>query len=260
MFYKEIRALSKALNKNKYLKSFSISLFAFFTTAVFCTLPLGFKALLDFLFSETDTNGAYKQIHSIAVCLFMLLITFIATMFYSSVFMGKRAWYSGRLTKRKLCFKRLIFWFKPANSIKALRMNITISTLKTLWCLLFIFPSTVAFMSAVTLAFTGGIEVYLFFSLLAGGVILLLTGLIFTFIVTQRYFLAPYLLAENPRLGTLTAIKQSKNLTEGQIFTIVRFKLSFLPSFLLYPLIFPAVFLQPHYNQSCCIIAKDLRL
>ncbi len=246
MFYKDIRRLSRKLNKKRYLKSFAVLGFAVLVTALFSALPFIFKLFFD--------------VNLVLTCVFMVLSTLMALFFYSSFFVGEKAWYSGRLTKRKLSFKRLLYWFKIKSSFKAFRLGFILFVLKLLWFSLFNLPSFMCFFAVVTLAFTGGVEVELFFSLLAGGAVLLIVGVMFYFIISQRYFLAPYLLVENPRLGVWQVIKQSKNLIEGQIFYLVRFKLSFLPSFLLYPLIFPVIFLHPHYKQSCCVIAKELRL
>ena len=114
--------------------------------------------------------------------------------------------------------------------------------------------------SVISLAYSGGIEFYLFISLTGGGVILMLAGLIFRFIILQRYFLAPYLIASNPKLGAWQSIKQSKNLLDGHIFRIVRFKLSFIPWFISSVLIFPLIFSYPYYKQSCSVIAKEICL
>ncbi len=250
MFYRDIKALSRKLNKNSYLKSFGLSVFYLAVTAFFSGVPFIFRLF----FRSGGTVGLA------VTCSFMAITAITALSFYSTFSLAEKAWYSGRLTKRKLCFKRLVYWFKLKSSFKALRLNFLLFLIKISWLLLFTFPAFAAILTAVTLAFTGGIEVYLFFSLLAGGAVFLITGLIFYFIISQKYFLAPYLLTEDPRLGVLQVIKQSKNLIEGHIFYLVRFKLSFLPSFILYPLIFPAIFLHPHYKQSCCVIAKELRL
>ncbi len=250
MFYKDIRSLSRKFNKNRYLKSFSVLVFAILTTLFFSLSPFVFNTYF-------KSEGIVK----IAVtCTFMSVTSIFALLFYSSFSIGEKAWYSGALTKRRLSFKRLLYWFKIKYAFKALRLKLALFIIKLLWLCLFTLPAIIALLTAVMLAFSGGVEVYLFFSLLSGGAVLLVFGLFFYFTVSQKYFLAPYLLVENPRLGVWLVIKQSKNLIEGHIFYLVRFKLSFLPSFLLYPLILPAIFLYPHYKQSCCVIAKQLRL
>lgn len=172
--------------------------------------------------------------------------------------MGEKAWYSGRLTKKRQCGKRLRFWLKPSRSFKAFRLNALIWVLKLLWTSALLSPALLIFSSVLLLSLNGGIELYLFISLAAGGVLLLITGLIFRFIIVQRYFLAPYLLADDPKLKVVQAVKRSKNLSEGQLFRVIKFKLKFLPTFLLYPLIFPAVFLRPNYKQGCSVVAKEL--
>ncbi len=85
-------------------------------------------------------------------------------------------------------------------------------------------------------------------------------GAIFYFIAMQKYFIAEYLFSSNPRLGAWTAIKQSKNLLDGHITEIVRFKLSFLPWFMSCIFVVPAFYFLPYYKESCCVVAKRITL
>lgn len=242
--------LSRQLNRGTYLRSMSIVLFALLSCAVFSVLPYFILKLLSF-------SGLSRTLTAAAV---FLLLTFLMAVILSTVSMGEKAWYSGRLTIKKQCGKRLRFWFKPKHSLKAFGLYAAVFLLKTAWTLAFLSPALLVFTSATLVAFYGGIELWLSVSLGAGGTLLLITGLIFRFITVQRYFLAPYLLADNPRLDIIRTLKQSKNLSDGQLFRIAKYKLKFLPAFFTYPLILPAIFLHPHYKQGCSIVAKSLYL
>lgn len=257
---KAIRKFSRQLNKGTYLKSLGIVLFSFLCCAVFAIIPFTVLKLSDF-------SGLKEKADSISSYLFPAVLTLLLTGFcfaelllLSTASMGEKAWYSGRLTKKQQCGKRLLFWFKPTRSFKAFRLSALIFLLKLLWTTALLSPALLMLSSVVLISFYGGIELYLFISLATGGVLLLLIGLVFRFIIIQRYFLAPYLMADNPKLGVVQAIKQSKNLSEDQIFRVVKFKLKFIPAFFTYPLIFPAIFFYPNYKQGCSVVAKELYL
>lgn len=257
---KTIKKLSRQLNKGSYLRSFSIILFAAAELIIFSVLPFA-------LIKVADVSGFKSYIENFSPIIFPIItgiictvITFFAFSVFSSVSVGEKAWYSGRMSGKRNCGKRLRFWFLPSKSFKALRLEILITALKLLWTVVFLSPALLIFSAIIGTAFYGGIEPTLLISLAGGGCLLLVTGLIFRFIVVQRYFLAPYLMAQNPKLKVIQAVKQSKNLLEGHIFKIVKFKLKHLPSFLLYPLIFPAIFFYPNYKQGCSVLAKEICL
>lgn len=255
---KTIRKISRELNRGAYLRSSSIVLSAIIICAVFSVITFSLVRLAE-LSGLKQLSGTYGRfIYPSVLSVVFLIFVFIELVLLSSVSIGEKAWYTGRLTRKKQCGKRLRFWFSPSRSFKAFRLNLLIFVLKLMWTAAFISPSALFFSVVFLTAFSGGIELYLLIALLSGGVLLLATGLIFRFFIVQRYFLAPYILADNPRLSATQAVMQSKTLSDGQILRIAGFKLKFLPAFFTYPLIIPAVFLHPHYKQSCSVIAKEL--
>lgn len=243
---RNIKKLSRKINKKDYLKSFVIITMVLVLTLLFCVIPALTKKVL------ANNVQVCFIILSLLTILFFILRTFFST--------GEAAWYTGRIAGRKNGYKRFIFWLKPKYLFKAVRLEILLVLIKSSVTILLILPAISVFFFAVSLAFTGGIEAVIFTGLIVGGTALLASGVIFAFIFNQYFFLAKYLLAENPKLNVIQIIKQSKNLTEGQLFDIIKFKLSFLPLFTLSILIFPVIFIYPHYKQSSCIIAKELRL
>lgn len=257
---KMIKKLSRRLNEKAYLRSFSIVLCRFSAITLFCAFPYLIIKICELTGIRNYFNGINGFIFPVFAGAVFLLAAFRAFCLFSSFSLGENAWYSGRLTRKKQCGKRLRFWFRPKLALKALRLSFLLFAVKTMWTAALLSPSMLVFSAVIGFAATGGIELYLFISLTVGGVILLFTGLIFRFIIIQRYFLAPYLLAEEPRMKPIQAIKQSKNLLDGHIYRIVCFKLKFLPSFMLYPFILPAIFFYPNYKQSCSVLAKEIRL
>lgn len=257
---KTVKKLSRRLNKGTYLRSFSIVIAFILFLILFAALP----QLLIILSVNTGLKAAADSINPMifpvctaAVCLLITLWTFLTA---ASFQMGENAWYTGRLTRKKQCGKRLRFWFRLPLAFKALRLKALLFLLKALWTAALLSPAFLIFSAIAGAALTGGIEIYLLLSLSAGFVILTAAGLFFRFIIIQRYYLAPYLLAENPKLSPVTAVKQSRNLLEGHVFRIAAFKLKFVPLFFSYLLIIPAIFIHPHYKQCCCVVAKEIRM
>lgn len=255
LFTKVFRSALRC-NKNKYLVSISIPFFTILITLILAVLP--------YLFSVTsDTYGKYIPdnyyfILPLVKCFYFLATSILTCMLYSTVSIGEEALYSGRMMNKKHCFRRFLYWLKPSCSFKATGLRATLFLIKSCWTVVFLLPACTVFMIITAIAFNGGIEPYLFISLFIGGMMLTVSGLIFRFIVVQRYFLAFFLLSESPEKSIMQCIKQSKNLLDGHIFKVVRFKLCFLPYILLSLFILPIFFVYPQYKQSRSIIAKEL--
>ena len=256
MLFKEIRKTALINNKNKYLKSILIPFFALLVTVILTVSPYLFKVATGMYENNIAVNYLYVLRGS--RCLYYFSVGFLAYVFYCAVTMGEEAWYSGRTERKKYCFRRFMYWMKPTLSLKAAGLRLVLFALKAFWTILFFTPAVAVAFVIVATAFSGGIEIYLFLSLCIGALILTAIGFTFRFVIIQRYFLANYLLVSNPDLGIIQCIRQSVNLLEGHIFTVVKFKLSFLPYALACLLILPVFFVYPYYKQSRTIIAKRL--
>lgn len=248
-----IKQESKQYIKGKRKNALSIVLFVLIFGLIATLLCFG-----TIFFSELLRGfGAAVTVASVAV----LVILSLATVFiYSSASVGEKAWYTGLTANKSNYKKRLYFWFKPRNSFRAFKFRFILSTVRTLWAIVFFLPAGIVLWSIYYLSGSGGLELYLFISLAAGCVLLTVSGAVFYFITIQRYFLAEYLFSSNPKLTPVTAIRQSKNLLDGHIFEIVRFKLSFLPWFLSCIFIVPIFYFLPYYKESCCVVAKKVTL
>ncbi len=233
-----------------------IPLFFIAVLAFYCVMPYLLNTVFDLLIP--DIPEKYKFAYTVLRCIMIFASGFSACVFYCTVSIGEEAWYSGRLTGKKNGFKRFLYWFRFKNSFKAFRLRSTVFLLKLFWSIVFLLPSLLTFSVVFVTAFSGGIEIFLFLMMTAGAIIMLITGLIFRFIAIQRYFLAEFILAENPQNKVLQTIRQSKNLIDGQIFTVVKFKLAFLPFVLPCLFLIPLFFIYPHYKQSRSILAKEL--
>ena len=256
MLFKEILKTASTNSKNQYIKSLSVPVVAFMVIVILTVSPYVFKTVTATL--ENSISGYSLYVFRSVKCLYYFAVGFITYVFYCAVSLGEEALYSGRSERKKYCLRRFMYWMKPTLSLKATGLRFIIFILKTFWTILFFIPAVVVAFVIVATAFSGGIEIYLFFSLCASVVILSAIGFVFRFIMIQRYFLANYILASNPGIGIVQCIKQSVNLLEGHIFKVVKFKLRFLPYMLACLLIFPIFFVYPLYKQSRTIIAMEL--
>lgn len=248
-----IKQESKAFIKGKRIKALFIVLFPL----IFCVLMTALTFGIIFV-SDLLRNAGLG--FTIAIFAVLVILSFAALLIYSSVSVGEKAWYGGITANKKNYTKRLFFWFRPKNSLRAFYFKALLLTVKCLWAIVFFLPAAILVWSVYYLSGTGGLELYLFISLTGGAVLLSVSGAVFFFIAMQKYFIAEYLYSSNPKLGARTAIKQSKNLLDGHIHEIVRFKLSFLPWFLGCVFIVPAVYFIPYYKESCCVVAKRITL
>ncbi len=248
-----IKQESKAFIKGKRAKALSIVLFYFIFCVVMTALSFGIIFISDLL--RGSDFGVTAAVFAVLV-----ILGFITLLVYSSVSVGEKAWYGGITANKRNYTKRLFFWFRPKNSLRAFRFKALMYIIKSLWAIVFFLPAAILVWSIYYLSGTGGLELYLFISLTGGTVLLTIGGAVFYFIAMQKYFIAEYLYSSNPKLGAGTAIKQSKNLLDGHILEIVRFKLSFLPWFLGCIFIVPAVYFIPYYKESCCVVAKKITL
>ena len=257
---REIRLKSRQLLRKNRGKPILIFAFAIVLLAFFSAMPFAVSKIIEISGIHSIADSISTYIYPVSILVIFLLLTLWALCAYSSLSLGEKAWYTGRSLKKQNCDKRLFFWFKPKYSFKALKFSIALFAVKLFWSMVTLLPSIIILLTVFYLAYSGGIEFMLFLSLTVGGFMLAVAGLIFRFIILQRYFLAPFLISSNPRLGAVQAIKQSKNLLDGYIFRIVRFKLKFLPQFASYIFIIPFFLLYPHYKQSCSLIAKSVCL
>ncbi len=245
----EIKKKSLELHKNQYAKSVIVSLSYSVLVILASVIPyVSVKISAEF------------GLNSVVIFLISALTFLLFTLLTSSYTIGEKAWYAGLSSKNKAGIRRFFFWFRPEYCLRAFCLKLVLFWVKLFWAVLLNIPGTALLFTAVLLCMTGGIEPVIFVSLLSGSLIMLVAGSAFAFIINQRYFLAEYLYVTNPRLKILQAVRQSKNLLDGHLFEVVRFKLSFAPALLLYLLVIPAIFIHPYYKQSCCLVAKELYL
>lgn len=259
MKHSEIKKIGKAAVLGKRKSTTLIGIFTFSFCVVMTLIVYGTIRLSQIASSFVTSNTAKLAIFA-ATALLLIVLSVLTLCAYSSSSVGGKAWYGGLTTAKENYTRRFFFWFRPKYSLRALKFKIMLNALKFSELFLLLLPSLTVFSTIFYLAQTGGIELYLFYALLAGGVLLALCALSFFFVGAQRYFLAEYIFSSKPKITAQDAIRQSKNLLDGHILEIVRFKMSFFPWFFGCLLIFPSIYFVPYYKASCSLVAKRIVL
>ncbi|MBQ7595784.1 MAG: DUF975 family protein [Clostridia bacterium] len=192
--------------------------------------------------------------------LIIVICTAILTLnifIYSSFKAGRSAWFLFYNKKKRS--QKTLYWFSPSRVFKNSRLYIVLFFKKILLALAFLLPGAAIIISAVILAMNGGVEFNLFVSWIGGGTAILAAGTLFYTVVMQRFFLVPYIRAENPYLKTKEVFRISKKEMNGNLKKTFLMKLSFLPLFISCITVFPVFYVWTYYNQSCALMAQSIK-
>lgn len=161
----------------------------------------------------------------------MLLLTFILT---APLSQGLIRWYYRRTGGENEGVTELFYYFEAAgNYFKSLWLYLQIGVRMGLWTLLLSLPLVGGIWTMIMLGFSNPDNSAQIFSILyLLGILWGILMSIFLAIIGLRYFLAPYILVEQPQIKLRTAIKQSIKLVRGYKSGLFVFMLSFIPWYL----------------------------
>lgn len=166
-------------------------------------------------------------------------------------------WFYENSKKNKQKLKMLFSYYNPKKSLRAIKIVLLVQIRKLLITFLFLTPF--ALIGAYILySLKDGIGQRLLAVLVISDFLLLITGTFFSFVFSQRYFLAPYLFYENEPCSAREVIKLSAEIMEEKCFETAFLKISFFPWMLLYIFIFPAAYVYPYYKLSVSYKALTL--
>lgn len=245
----QIKNISKEILGTKGKGSRTLMLLMILNLLIFSLLPFAAN------FFVNKYSGSMGAVISAAVIAVLLVINLFT---YSSFAAGSYAWFNFYGKKNRGA--KAAYWFKPSKSALSARLYFALFFRKLLWTAAFLFPGTAVLICTVILAMNGGIELNLFICAVAGGAAAVILGAVFLFIVLQKYFLAPYIMAANPTLKVREVIKLSRLASNGVLKRTAAFKLSFLPWFLSCAAVLPAFYVWPYYRQSCAVYAKQIHI
>lgn len=181
-----------------------------------------------------------------------LLISLIGVLSYVAIVpfnYGRDIWFYENARKNRLSPAKLFSFYNVRKSFGAIKITLAVQLRKFLITFLFLLPS-VAVGGYLIYALREGIGQLIFISLTVSTVVLVITGFFFSFVLCQRYFLAPYLCFENDPCKANEVVNLSGKIMEKKCFETAMLKLSFFPWWLLCILVFPAVYVYPYYKLS----------
>lgn len=221
--------------------------FAFSNSTFFVSRLFGLESVKNAL-SGVSTL-LYSGLRLFAVILALALTAVVIGAFR----VGLDAWFCRRSLREYappyLFFKGFITAGKSA------LLWVCLKAMAIFYLFLFLIPAFV-FMWAFYRLAAGDGSFYVTLSVLAGGAVLTVGGVIFAAAVMQKYALSRYLIAENPLMSATGALRESKIKMAGKEWRFLLFKLSFIPWFLSCILILPALYVAPYYLQSCACFAR----
>jgi len=231
---------------------FALLLGGFLLAALAGLLPL----LLDFASSQAVAALPYP--HSPTMLLgvnggrvaLAVLLAMLAALICAPLRVGREAWYFGGADARKRSRARVLFWLQPRWAFKATRFMLALIVRKLLWAALYFTPGGFLLGGTLWQARAGEMDLGLFLGAAGGGAVLLGLGLGFYAATVQRYALVLPILAKQPRCKLRNALRLSAARTNEHCASLLGYKLSFLPWYLLCLLVVPLPLAAPYITQA----------
>lgn len=187
----------------------------------------GVEAFVDY----ANTAGyAFDDLANVAlvsnlISLFITLLTFIVL---TPLNQGEYRWYYRRCGGEEESVGTLFYYFETRkNYLKSLWLHLQIGVRMFLWTLLLsltLVVPLVLFGLNVNTANTPSYAMTFLLFLVLGWILIIV---VLTSLISMRYFLAPYLLAEHPEIKGRAAVRQSIRMTNGHKGRLFLFGLSF---------------------------------
>ena len=227
---------------------FSVILLIF--TFVLClALPLGAYILL-----EMYGNISPKYIENIIVGL-VFFITF-SFLFLPTVFGFCNRLFTGA-RDNDFSKNAWLVWYRPALALKSFAYYLLIFVLKFLWFIALNVPAVAVASSTVYTIIKYGLSEKIFLVLMVLSIALLVVGSFFAFVISQRYFMTPYIIMADNSITITEAVRKSTYLMNNICFKTAMFKLSFTGWFLSCIILAPVFYVLPYYKISCINFAKE---
>jgi len=188
-----------------------------------------------------------------------LLILVLAAFLLLPLRLGHEAWFCCGASEKEPSALQILYWCKPRRAARSVRLWLSLRLRKAGWAAAFLSPGLAMAGGAAYAVLAEGMERRLLAAFSACTALVLLVGAVFFLLMTQRYFLAPAILARQPKSTAGEAIRQSAETMQGKCAGVLLFKLSFAPWFLLCLLVFPVLYVWPYYRQTCACLKLDIR-
>lgn len=241
-----LKIKSKELLLNNNLKLLFVTFLSSFLRLLFCALVALFThfSLISEFLKNLITSYNSLIVYFI-YSLILVIIYLILFLFNSGIKLGEQAIYFMQSKGTNAKIKYLFIFLKPSQSFRAFYLYLKIFLYKFCW---FIFlNSAPVFCLGLTLYlyFNSNIYLAVFYTLIAGTIILFSISRFFYNCFSCIYSFAPYYLCTNINISVNDAINKSRDFSDGFLKDGVYLKTSLFPWVLSCLLIFPIFYVIP---------------
>lgn len=164
--------------------------------------------------------------------------------------LGCERWFLMTASGEEPRLKELFFYFSASGVRKSVGAFLFCAFHKTAALVLFLFPS-VCLSGVLYFSFgEGEISLFISYAFLVSIIFLFVSGLIFYFIYTARYFAYYPVIVSNEAISPSVAFEKSVGMTCDAYRKICFFRLSFIPWLILCLMIIPAFYVWGYYKES----------
>ena len=222
--------------------------------AIFFHLP-GFVDILSTpgYYLDNIPNGTLPSLAVTGIC------ALCAFLVLAPLSLGVTNWYYRLIYGHTEDFASIFTFFESLSQLrKALWLKFQLGLRSTLWGIFFLAPGSVlCFMGSHLISADATRLDHVMAAIgITIGVFSGIVGLALTWIVCNRYFLAPYLICDDRSMKVSKAIRLSVQATRGRKTQLALFQFSFFWWYLASLLMIPFLYLSPYLNASLAIYAR----
>ncbi len=263
MFRKQMKQRAKELLSGIWGRAIAL-LFSLAAVSVFFALlertvaSLTRLSTLEQLFSPLFFYGTVTVLPQTLLFSSILFVgaSLLSFFFGTPLLQGNVSWYYKRTEGEIFPVFRAFLWYASFRKwLKVLVVYLLLFLKKAFWTVLLLLPAGILYFAyCISVIYRADAwQSFILFFLSTG---LAAGGLVSALIVCYRYFLVPYILADNPKVRILTAFRSSVQIMKGKKAERFALDLSFLPYYLLNLLLVPMIGTLPYINMTKALFAK----
>ncbi len=244
--------------RGKWGITIAITLLLQVVTVLFALLRELFLTVFDVKSGVLNFEYLNKSWTSFTIVLLISLLILVFTFLVQTpISLGTMRWYYRNAGGKTAGFYSVFSYMQTTESYaKVIWFWFNLSVRLFAYGCLFLLPGTIigiaGFTNAVVTNWAGPLDFVLIFI----GIFLFIVGFIAYYVVTLKYFMAPYYFFENPDMKVSDIIKVTTKFSKTKTTELVKLTLSFIGWELLNLLVFPILFTLPYKHGTYAIVAK----
>lgn len=247
----EVKIKAKLLIKGDTLRLFTLSTLSFvlrrgvFLLWIYCFFEFFKSGIIEGYLKNYNPVLVYG-----VVCFDVVFVSLMVLLFISAIRLGEQFLYFIRASGGNGRSGLLFHFFTFKKSLRALYFYVYINALKLFWLAYYLIPCSVCFSLAYYLYNNGSLLPAAFYTVVAGGSVLLSYCIFMWRITSARYNAAPYYLCLNNKISPKTAVEKSIVFTDGFLRESVLFEGSFIGWGLSCGFVLPLAYVVPYFKMS----------